>query len=399
MCCKCNIYRSSFEYQNFTVLADVVESTIGAAYLHGGLPLGYECVKFFDLGLRWEPIPVRIAQILARADSIIQDEEKSLVSFPRQLQDVEQMLGYTFQRKILLIEALTHASYQNEEFCTPSYERMEFLGDSILDLIVNDYLFHAPGKNYSPGHIFLRKSAMVNAHFLAYICLNTFSMVETYMPKPNPETGVIEEISEEQEIRLSKCLLHSSPQVLEDLVNVQSRFMKTKDELEQALTGGTIFPWAALTRLQAPKFLSDMVESLIGAVFLDSLGQIEAVQNLLGRLGVMTGLEHMVKGDVDVLHPVSRLSLWSQRNGKDIEFDTSKEGGRVCCRVLVDGVELEGATASDNFRGRASQEEVKFAACEAAIMQLRLRDTNASYESTKRKAKPKKTKNKGKAKE
>ena len=380
----------------FAVLADVVESTIGAAYFHGGLPLGYECVKFFNLGLRWEPIPDRIAQILARADSIIQDEEKPIVSFPPQLQDVERMLGYTFERKILLIEALTHASYQSDEFCTPSYERMEFLGDSILDLIVNDYLFHAPGKNYSPGHIFLRKCAMVNAHFLAYICLNTFSLAETYMPMPNLETGVIEEILGEQEIRLPKCLLHSSPRVLEDLVDVQNRFRKTKDDIEQALTGGSIFPWAALTRLQAPKFLSDMVESLIGAVFLDSQGQIEVVKSLLRRLGLMTILEHIVVGDVDVLHPVSRLSLWSQKNGKNIEYDTRKEGGKVCCRVLVDGVELEGARASDNFRGKASQEEVKFAACEAAIKELRLRDINVSYESTKKKARPKKNKRKAK---
>ena len=149
------------------VLADVVESLIGAAYaayLHGGFSLDYECIKFFDLGLKWEPLPVRIEQILSRVGA-----DSELDCYPPQLAYVERVL--TFKRKLLLIEALTHASYQQQDSPTHSYERLEFLGDSVLDMIVTDYLYHAPGKNYSPGHMHLRKSALVNGHLLAYICL------------------------------------------------------------------------------------------------------------------------------------------------------------------------------------------------------------------------------------
>jgi endoribonuclease Dicer len=372
---------------HLAVLADVVESIIGAAYFYDGLTLGYEGVKYFDLGLKWEPIPARISQILRRVDVIVKERD-SPVAFPRQMTDVEHMLGYTFKRKPLLIEALTHASYQNDEIRASSYERMEFLGDSILDLIVNDYLYRAPGKNYTPGHIFLRKCAVVNAHILAYVCLNTSTKVEAYMPEPNAVTGVIEEIQQEHEIHLSKCLLHSSSRILEDQTNTFTRFRRVKPEIEQALNEGVIFPWAALTRLQAPKFLSDMVESLIGAVFLDSEGSMETVENVLKKLGIINILEHIVTRDVDVLHPVSRLSLWAQRTYKSIEYDIGREGGKVYCRVLVDGTELEDATTMDEFRGKASQEEVKFAAAEAAIKVLRLRDVGVSYESTKKKKKP-----------
>ena len=363
------------------MLADVVESLIGAAYLHGGFHLGYECIKFFDLGLKWEPLPVRIDQALSRVGA-------ELDRYPAQLADVERMLGYTFQRKLLLIEALTHASYQQDSH-TPSYERMEFLGDSVLDMIITDYLYHAPGKNYSPGHMHLRKSALVNGHILAYICLRMSCEVEVFMPRPNAE-GRIEETVDNNVIHLWKCLLHSSPKVLEDQLNTYTRFRKRREEIEESLTTGTIFPWAALTRLQAPKFFSDMVESIVGAIFLDSRGNIPLVRQILYKLGIMPILERVVSDDVDVLHPVSRLSLWAQKNERTIEYVYEREGGRINCVIMVD--DKEEVRVADLWKGKKSQEEVKFVAAEQAIRDFRLRDVNVNYSLLKKKQRKKKTK-------
>lgn len=50
-------------------------------------------------------------------------------------------LGYEFKNKKLLHIALTHSSYANENHCQCN-ERLEFLGDSVLSIIVSDYLFH-----------------------------------------------------------------------------------------------------------------------------------------------------------------------------------------------------------------------------------------------------------------
>ena len=332
------------------------------------------------MGLKWEPLPVRIEQILSRVGV-------ELDSYPPQLGYVERMLGYTFKRKILLIEALTHASYQQNSY-TPSYERLEFLGDSVLDMIVTDYLYHAPGKNYSPGHIHLRKSALVNGHFLAYICLRMSCSVETFMPRPNAQ-GRIEEIIDTKDIHLYKCLLHSSPKVLEDQENVATRFRLRREEIEELLTAETIFPWASLTRLQAPKFFSDMVESIIGAAFLDSQGDIPVVRQILCNLGIMPILERVVSEDVDVLHPVSRLSLWAQKNGKTIEYVYEREGGCIICVIMVD--DKEEVRVGDLWKGKMSQEEVKFAAAEKAIRAFKLRDVDVNYSLLKKKAqKPKK---------
>ncbi len=49
--------------------------------------------------------------------------------------------GYEFKNKGLLKTALTHSSYANETK-TKSNERLEFLGDSVLSIIVSDYIFH-----------------------------------------------------------------------------------------------------------------------------------------------------------------------------------------------------------------------------------------------------------------
>ncbi|WP_292657146.1 ribonuclease III [Nitratifractor sp.] len=52
--------------------------------------------------------------------------------------ELEKRLGYEFEKKQLLIEALTHKSYKKPY----NNERLEFLGDAVLDLIVGEFLFH-----------------------------------------------------------------------------------------------------------------------------------------------------------------------------------------------------------------------------------------------------------------
>ena len=58
------------------------------------------------------------------------------------MKTLEEKLGYSFQNIALLEHALTHSSYANESRgrCT-SNERLEFLGDSVLGMVVADYLY------------------------------------------------------------------------------------------------------------------------------------------------------------------------------------------------------------------------------------------------------------------
>ena len=57
-------------------------------------------------------------------------------------QRLEVSLGYSFQESALLAEAMTHRSYANESHAEdlPDNERLEFLGDAVLDLVISQYL-------------------------------------------------------------------------------------------------------------------------------------------------------------------------------------------------------------------------------------------------------------------
>jgi len=57
------------------------------------------------------------------------------------LEVLEKSIGYTFKNKNLLKTALTHKSYANENR-VDSNEKLEFLGDSILEFISSKYLFN-----------------------------------------------------------------------------------------------------------------------------------------------------------------------------------------------------------------------------------------------------------------
>ena len=56
------------------------------------------------------------------------------------MEDLEKKIGYTFSNKELLKKALTHTSYAYERG-VESNEKLEFLGDSILEFISSEYLY------------------------------------------------------------------------------------------------------------------------------------------------------------------------------------------------------------------------------------------------------------------
>lgn len=53
----------------------------------------------------------------------------------------EDTINYTFKNKSYILEALTHSSYSNENKNYKFNERLEFLGDSVLSIVISDYLF------------------------------------------------------------------------------------------------------------------------------------------------------------------------------------------------------------------------------------------------------------------
>jgi len=80
---------------------------------------------------------------------------------------VEQIVGYTFRNKRVLEEALTHPSCAETRGNLPfSYQRLEFLGDAVLGLVVAELLYALyPGEN--EGSLAKRHAALVRSEALA----------------------------------------------------------------------------------------------------------------------------------------------------------------------------------------------------------------------------------------
>lgn len=79
-------------------------------------------------------------------------------------------IGITFKNKDLIVEALTHRSYLNEypKWHLPHNERLEYLGDAVLELIVTEALFQKFPKQ-PEGQLTVLRAALVNYQILARV--------------------------------------------------------------------------------------------------------------------------------------------------------------------------------------------------------------------------------------
>jgi ribonuclease III len=87
-----------------------------------------------------------------------------------QLGPLEKIISYVFKEKDLLKEALTHRSYLNEraDWGLPNNERLEFLGDAVLELATTEELFKRY-PHYTEGQLTPIRSALVNYVMMARI--------------------------------------------------------------------------------------------------------------------------------------------------------------------------------------------------------------------------------------
>lgn len=83
---------------------------------------------------------------------------------------LENIIGIKFKNSDLFKESLTHRSYLNEKpnWSFPHNERLEFLGDAVLELLVSDLLFRN-FPNFPEGQMTVLRAALVNYQMLAKV--------------------------------------------------------------------------------------------------------------------------------------------------------------------------------------------------------------------------------------
>jgi ribonuclease-3 len=104
------------------------------------------------------------------------------------LKPLQKLLGYTFKDEKILRTALTHRSCLNEPGVTESYERLEFLGDAVLEMIISVYLFNKyPDK--MEGYLTSARSAAVRTESLSKISKDHGIDTHIIMSKGEESTG------------------------------------------------------------------------------------------------------------------------------------------------------------------------------------------------------------------
>ncbi len=96
----------------------------------------------------------------------------------RSLEELEEKIGYRFLDKQLLRQAVTHSSFANEQKINKyeDYERLEFLGDAVLELVSSEFLFQE-NKQMTEGQLTRLRASIVCEQALAY-CAREFGLEE-----------------------------------------------------------------------------------------------------------------------------------------------------------------------------------------------------------------------------
>lgn len=90
--------------------------------------------------------------------------DKDQVTHPN-LANLEKIINYTFRNKMVATVALTHTSHDKMQHEDLSFERMEFLGDAVLGLLVSEHIFHKY-PDYSEGELSKLKAKIVSRKYL-----------------------------------------------------------------------------------------------------------------------------------------------------------------------------------------------------------------------------------------
>lgn len=107
------------------------------------------------------------------------------------MEELEKRIGYHFVNQELLRQALTHSSFSNEQkpgVHIKDYERIEFLGDAVLEVVVSDYLYHS-NLNIPEGELTKMRASMVCEPSLAFCARDIELGKYMFMGKGEENTG------------------------------------------------------------------------------------------------------------------------------------------------------------------------------------------------------------------
>lgn len=285
------------------VLADCVESLIGAHYLHGGIELA-------TLFIERNKLLVGACDVLQmRIGEAHHTETRNTVAVPLPLMDpeddrvnadyianVEDIIQYTFRDKRHLVAALTHGSFEKGKV---SYQRYEFLGDAVIGFILLSHFYKAyPNLSVADLNL-LRGPALSNDLFARVVVARG----------------------------IHNNFWHNCPSdQRRDIRNFAQLLADEKDDEDDVSKS-----------MAVPKMLADLFESIIGAIFVDKGMRFDGIQDIILRL-MGAELNRFCNPEKLRHNPISQLSQMVQKELKcfpTYNCEEITEGNMKKCIVFV----------------------------------------------------------------
>uniref|UniRef100_A0A1A8ELV4 ribonuclease III n=2 Tax=Nothobranchius korthausae TaxID=1143690 RepID=A0A1A8ELV4_9TELE len=244
-------------------IADCVEALLGC-YLTS---CGERAAQMFLCSLGLKVLPVerelqRAAVVLGGVDQTYgwlkipprcmldhPDAERTLHHLISGFENFEKKINYRFENKAYLLQAFTHASYHYNTI-TDCYQRLEFLGDAILDYLITKHLYEDP-RQHSPGVLTDLRSALVNNTIFASLAVKYD--YHKYFKSISPELFYV--IDDFVQFQLEK----------NEMQGMDSELRRSEEDEEKE------------EDIEVPKAMGDIFESLAGAIYMDSRMSLETV--------------------------------------------------------------------------------------------------------------------------
>ncbi|KAH9890583.1 hypothetical protein C8Q73DRAFT_652216 [Cubamyces lactineus] len=292
-------------------MQDCMEAILGASYVTGGIDMALRAGDALGIAIGG-PSPWN----LRYRPHVPKTPPAPLFA------QLQETLGYDFANGQLLLEAVTHPSFSSTD--STSYQRLEFLGDALIDLVVTDYLYKKFPEATS-GQLSWARSRTVCAPALAVLAV--------------------------KRLRLHQYLLINNV----ELSIAIARYVPILEEIsdEEIIHHG----W----KQDPPKALSDVFESVMGALLVDCEYNYDKAAAIV---------EIVMEDFLALLHPdmprdpVSQLMVWVAQSGcRCVRFAKSQSRPELrrydSMSVLVHDTTVAGPVAAPNLsmaKGLAAEE-------------------------------------------
>ncbi|KAK8735003.1 hypothetical protein OTU49_005779 [Cherax quadricarinatus] len=237
-------------------IADSVEALIGAYLLAAGTKAAVTFLHKLGLGVCNNQSLLRSQ--LEVPSAVLKEDYWAMNEVRRYyknacLDRLEQKIKYTFTDKSFIVQAVTHSSF-SQNTVTDCYQRLEFLGDAVLDYLITGHIY-SHYSSYSPGQITDLRSYFVKNETLAKVSAD---------------------------MKLHRHLQHMAPKLTASI----DKFLRILDESYEEDTLNTEEDEVDGEDVDVPKALGDLVEAIIGAVYLDTCRSLqrtwEVIEILMG---------------------------------------------------------------------------------------------------------------------